>query len=360
MKKFKILFGTNYAANDTTSFLRAYGPFSLMREHVEIVEPKLTYRKNVGANASEQLELDLQSGWWNDWRNFRGVDCCFLHRPYGLLGGAIINACKIHGVPLWIDHDDDLLAIPESNPHYKVHRDGEKLFPGVLLSYKEADILTCSGRVMHKDLIENHNRPDAILITTGLDDELLRLKKPFNKNNKIAWRGSTSHKSDLEHFKTPIENVAKNHPELYWHWLGIDVRQIFEDVFEGEFSPIRSHLPFLKELCDTNASIHIVPLEDNKFNRVKSNLAWLDATLAGSAVLGPDFEEWTGIPTVNLYYDVKHFETALEQMITHNGNLLEQMHNESWRYIQENLMTSKLNEKRLEILNKLGYREARF
>ena len=357
MTKFKILFGTNYRANDTTSFLRAYGPFTLMSEYVEIVEPKLTYRKkNPNEPGDEAMDLDLRAGWWNDWRSWRGVDVCFLHRPYGLLGGSIINAAKMHGVPVWVDHDDDLLEIPDKNPHQKLHLDGEKLFPGVEYSYKEADILTCSGKVMHKKLVEKYGRKDAILITTGLDDELVRLKKPFNKNNKISWRGSTSHVSDLEHFKIPIMNVAKKHPEIYWCWLGIDVRQIFDgDIFEGEFSPQRSMMPFLNELCGFNSSIHIVPLEDNVFNRVKSNLSWLDATLAGSAVLGPAFEEWDK-PGITQYKD--DFEGWLEVMLGSNGRCLEleARHNESWKYIKKNLLTSKLNYMRFDILKRLGYR----
>lgn len=354
-KKYKILFGTSYNGNDSTSLLRGWGPFSLMRDSVEIVEPKLTYRK-INIPESEKLEIDMRAGWWNDWRSWRGIDLCFLHRPYGLLGGAIINACKIHGVPLWVDHDDDLHKIPESNPHYQVHKDAEKTFSGIDYSYKEADILTCSGKLMLKELQEKYKRKDAVLITTGLDDEFFRLKKDFSTNNTLSWRGSTSHVSDITHFKKEIEEVANKNKDIFWFWAGIDVRQIFGENhnFEGEFSPQCNQLPFLMELCRMNGSIHHVPLEDNHFNRVKSNLSWLDATLAGSAVLGPDFEEWQDIPTVKYRNNEDYLEKLI--MMTDNPKKFKSYHDESWDYISKNLRTSKLNEERLELLKKVGFR----
>lgn len=338
MKK-RVLFASNYQANDTTSWLRAYGPMTLMRDEVEIVEPKIDVQ-------------DRDGRWWYNWRNWMGIDVCFMHRPYGPIAAQIMQNCKLHGVPLWVDHDDDLLAIPEKNPFHKIHADGEKVFPSVEWSYENADILTCSGEVMYEQLRTQYGREDTILITSGFDDRLIRFKKPFSANRKVGWRGSYSHFSDLELFRPQLEHCMQDYPELEWHFWGIDPRKIFRTEVNGEFSPQRNMFDFIRDMTNANCSMHIVPLEDNHFNRVKSNLSWLDATLAGSVVLAPNFTEFNR-PGIWNYYDDnfgKDFEGLRDYMADGGG---EELNKESWSYIQDCLLTSHLNKKRSEILRNL-------
>jgi hypothetical protein len=349
MRKKRILFATNYSANDTTSFLRAWGPFTLMRDEVEIIEPIIPKE---GEN--------IKYGWWSNWRNwFNNIDVCFMHRPFGMLAAHIMSQCQMHGIPLWVDHDDDLLAIPDQNPHAKVHQDAEKQFPSIEMSYKHADILTCSGQAMHKQLREKYGRGDAILITTGLDDRLLRLKQPFGKNRKISWRGSQSHKSDLRFYERPIKNmVAKNATRDFFFW-GIDPEELwpeFKNYPNWKFEVQLNLLDFLNSMAKVNAQIHFVPLEDNHFNRVKSNLSWLDSTLAGSACVAPNYLEFQrpGVIQYNAGENqVENFEKTLNTVMDLDPEILKQKHDESWEYIQENLMQSKLNQKRREILRNL-------
>lgn len=338
MKK-RILFATNYNANDTTSYLRAWGPFTLMRDEVEIVEPLIE------ANSGQ---------WWKNWRNwFNNIDVCFMHRPYGPIAAQIMAECKLAGVPLWVDHDDDLLNIPQTNEYYKVHTDGEKKFPSVEYSYRNADILTCSGKVMYDELVKTYKRSDTILITSGVDDRLLRFKKSFSGNRRVAWRGSTTHRSDLEYFRKSISNVMENAKGYEWHFWGLNPEFLNPpekaDIF---YQKQLNFLQYIKSLTDYNCSIHMVPLEDNRFNRVKSNLSWLDATLAGSVVLGPNFPEFQR-PGIMHYEGEDDFEDVLNFMIEMPKDLLKEKYLQSWEYIEDNLLQSHLNRKRREILRNL-------
>ena len=65
MKK-RILFATAYNANDTTSYLRAWGPFTLLQKmypgDIEIIEPRLIQYDTNGAK--------LEGRWWKDWTNW--------------------------------------------------------------------------------------------------------------------------------------------------------------------------------------------------------------------------------------------------------------------------------------------------
>lgn len=339
MKK-RVLFATNYLANDTTSWLRAYGPMSLMRDRVEIVEPKI------------DIKQTASTGWWVNWPNWVGIDVCLMHRPFGPIAYAIMQNCKLHGVPLWVDHDDDLLAIPDQNPYARIHKDGEQKQASVEWSYKNADILTCSGEAMLHDLKTKYGRDDAIHITTGFDPRLARFKKPFTGNRKMGWRGSGSHKSDLEHFRPQLEHCMQDYADIEWYFWGIDPRDIFKSDIEGEFSPQRNFFDFIQNMTEANCSRHFVALEDNKFNRVKSNLSWLDATLAGSAVLAPMFPEFL-LPGIYNYDGKINFIKKFREFMEIPNDDLKQMHDRSWEYIQDVLDQRKLNEKRWEILRNL-------
>jgi hypothetical protein len=345
MSKKRILFATAYNGNDTTSLIRAWGPFTLMRDEVEIVLPLNPLCSHIPVNSNDQ--------WWKSWMNwFNNIDVCFLHRPYGPIAAQIMAECKLHGIPLWVDHDDDLINIPPQNPHYEVHHSGEVKFPSVEMSYREADILTCSGKVMHEALTTKHGRPDAIHINTGIDDRVLKFKKPFRTNNRIGWRGSESHKSDLLHFKSSIQRVTEAAKGFEWHFWGVkpDYLELHDDVHVEYQKQLNYHI-YLKSLTDYNCSRHWVVLEDNIFNRVKSNLSWLDATLAGSAVLAPNYPEFQ-VPGC-FTYDNSNFEGSLEAFLTMDPNTLKRLHDESWNYIETNLLQSKLNKQRSEILSKL-------
>lgn len=323
----RILLASNYSNNDMTAFLRSYGPFTLMRDDVEIVP------------------VPNNSDWITDFRYWVGIDICFLHRPFAGYGRKVIEQCKTHRVPLWVDHDDDLLAIPENSPHHGITL-LDRQFGTVELSYKEADILTCSSEIMHAELKAKYKRDDAILIPTGLDDRLLQFKKQFTKNNKIAWRGSPSHLADLRAFKEEINEVVGKYPDKEWHFFGIDPRQVGINPKQLIVWPQMNIFEFYNIITEVNASVQFVVLEDNKFNRVKSNLSWLDATLAGSACLAPDFEDnrRPGIGTYNPSFFAASFSNAVDSEARELCNAA------SWEYIKDNLIQSVLNKKRYEII----------
>lgn len=81
----RILFSTYYGENDIANFNCAHGPFSMMRDEVEIVVPPA-------------LEFDgqtaIQSKWWLNFRWWVGIDAVFCHRPFGWYGQQIIQAAK--------------------------------------------------------------------------------------------------------------------------------------------------------------------------------------------------------------------------------------------------------------------------
>ena len=333
MRKKRILFSTYYGANDIANFNCAHGPFSQM-EDVEIVVPTA-------------LEFDpqtlLNSRWWTNFRWWLGVDVCFVHRPYGFYGQQILAACKSHGIPTWVHHDDDLLAIPQTNPYYEGYVLQDREHPSIEESYKQANILTCQSVLMQKMLKEKYERPDTVLIPIALDNRLLHLKKHWSNNNRICWRGSDSHRHDLLSFKVELQEVFDKYQDREFHFFILNPREL---GFKVKNLVMHEGLPmfeFYRRICKINASYAMVLLEDNHFNRVKSHLAWLDHTLAGSVVLGPDFPEFQrpGISN-NLRCEYGYLDCDSSKY-----------NEESWKEIQSKYVNSVTNEIRRNILNAL-------
>lgn len=336
MKK-RILLATNYSPNDTTAFLRSWGPFSQMRDLVEIVTPP---------------PID---GWQTDLRYWMGIDVCFLHRPYGPYAAQVMDQARYHGIPLWVDHDDALDAIPEKNPHRQIHERMEKICPSIQRSYVEADILTCSGEMMYEKIKRETGRQDITLITTAMDDRLIRFKRDFSGNEKVSWRGSDSHRSDLVLFRDQLSNLMQDHPEKSWLFFGIDPKSI---GLSGAYYQETNLFKYYDNITNHNCSLHFVVLEDNYFNRVKSNLAWIDATLAGSCVVAPEYPEYVRPGIINYKgSDPKDFEFIFDltlRRVDYDYYLfLKTYHDQSWEYIQDCLLLSNINEKRRNILRNL-------
>ena len=334
----RVLLASNYAHNDVSSLLRSHGPFSLMRDEVEVVVP-----------FKEDGKDYLESRWWTNFRNWLHVDCCFLHRPFGFYGQQIIESAKTHGVPLWVDHDDDLLSIPETNPCYGIVK-LDKENPSIEMSYVEADIITCQSTLMHTELRMKYDRGDAIHIPITLDDRLVRFKRIFNVNKKVMWRGSPTHANDLLHYRVELQKLFDKHQDIDFCFFGMDPREL---GFVGNFI-VYKEFPMFRYydlITCLNSMIHIVPLEPSKFNRVKSHLSWLDGTLSGSITVAPDFPEFKrpGIfPGVDQTFFCNKVSGLLEA--THDLSGYNKL---SWECILDNYLTSKWNKVRSEIVRNL-------
>jgi hypothetical protein len=71
-------------------------------------------------------------------------------------------------------------------------------------------------------------------------------------------------------------------------------------------------IKYFKWLANTAPRIMMVPLADTAFNRCKSNIAWLEATGAGAAVLAPAWPEWG---SCYWYQGPDDFASVLESML---------------------------------------------
>lgn len=334
MKK-KILLASK-CQNDTTSFLRAMGAFShpTLKPHVEIMrEPK-------------------DQTWVFDWSYYWEADLIYLHRPSNMHDRQIIDQAKQMGVPVWVDLDDDLENVTPDNPVYDVYKP-ESSKEIIRFACTEADVLSCGGEV-HAEKLRKELGREVHLIPNALDDRLLNLKKPFSMNRKLSWRGSESHRIDLLYYQEPIGKILDRYKLdarfFGWNPYFLD----WDETRKIQWTATTNLFDFYIALTSTNASFHMHPMVDTWFNRVKSNLCFTDATLAGSVICAPNFPEY-GRPGIIHFEanDKADFYRAMELMVNLSEGELTHCHNVAWEWIKDNILMSRVNLIRLNILNNL-------
>jgi glycosyltransferase involved in cell wall biosynthesis len=209
--------------------------------------------------------------------------------------------------------DDDLWHIPNWNPASKLLKIEDLEATGWYIN-------NCKKLwVSTSELAELVGHPDKTLVLPNLidlnqfDDKIIRTEEVI----KIVWCGSASHDKDLDVIIEPIikllEKFKNKIAVIFWGYLptglgrfdrqpGFSFAQIVpkhENLFYGEWFSNREYFHKLREL---KPDIAIMPLDDCEFNKSKSNLKFLEMSMAGAACIG------TNLPP---YGCIKHGETGL-------------------------------------------------
>lgn len=319
---------------DGVSFYRQWGPLSQFRDKFTLF--------SFPANEPRELQL---------WTWYKGYDLAFMSRPHRMHDLYFVNECKKWNVPVWVDYDDAILQIPNDNPVAPT-------FQGEATKYtieclKQADVVTVSSTLQKSWFEKEMGLKNVVFIPNAVDDDFLKWKKPFNPNRKVLWRGSQSHLRDLLFFRDDILSAIESRSTYLWLFFGIDPWFFITKETEGrvQYAPSMNLVDFIREVTNYNAQLQIVPLVDHFFNRVKSNLAWLDGTLCGSVCIAPAWEAWD-VPGL-IKYEGASMKYAFREAFSKSDSELEKLHNASWEYIRENLLLSKVNPLRLELINNL-------
>jgi O-antigen biosynthesis protein len=328
--------------DDGTSWYRGVGPMSALTKQVQ------------------DLNLIFCGESYN-WSQIFVADVVFMQRPFSgehLQLAAKINACH---VPLWIDYDDDLFSVPSDNPAHGVYAQ-ESTQKNVAQLCARADVITVTTEAL-KNKLQPLNK-NVIIVPNAIDDFRLCYRKPriSPRHKLIMWRGSATHERDLMSLMDEIIEVSRMEEFADWKWQFLNYNPWFlteqmpkeRTIVSGGLSPEQ----FFRFLEEMNHAIQIVPLVDHAFNRSKSNIAWVEGTFAGAAVLAPDLEEWKK-PGCTVYGSPDEFKTNLIDLM--RGKLdREKLNDTSWTHIRQNLTLSSVNQKRAKIFESLYRRDFGF
>jgi hypothetical protein len=328
--------------SDATSFYRGLGPLSVLERQVPW--------------------LDVLRFWTpfecNENR-LRTVDGVFIQRPSIAPHLDIVRSAKLLGVPVWIDLDDDIFSIPDDNPTQQLYSmNNYAHFAAECM--KLADVVTVSTEALKTAF--SRFSTNIQVIPNAFDDYFFskwkRERDPARGKPVVLWRGSNSHDYDLLKIVGSVRPYAEKHPEWHWVFLGHKPWVLTQDLPKEKWNHVgwnSSVAGYLNTLNRIQPTIVIVPLVDHGFNRCKSNIAWIEGTFANAAVIAPRWESWDR-PGVVRYDSASDFSKTLHDCLA-GGVDLKWHVTESWKDIRENLVLTKVNRKRFEILRSFEQRQ---
>lgn len=280
-------------------------------------------------------------------------DILFCHRP-GSDGEitALANA-KFAGCKVWLDIDDLLWKIPISNDAAQMYN--PRVHGYMLQAMENADVITCSTAELKNEIYLEFGK-EAVVINNAWNNRpgSDHIESPKNRIVKKAlYRGSNTHAGDVYLHREAFRPYAN----IEWQFFGLMPWMLLnqygghlENVIINTWtSSVRN---YFETLYAIGADVLIFPLENNAFNRCKSNIAWIEATQSGAVCIAPSYmPEFADVPCLH-YKDTADLIRIL-QLVSDGKAPLNSLHSESVDVLKSKFALSEINRIRISIASTL-------
>lgn len=322
-----------YNLTDSCSFYRAGGVF-----------PALNANSDIKVTMTQWSQISL------DWQSIIEYDIIMMQRPFTDEALNLARFLKnFKGISIWADYDDNLFAVPAENRFSRLY--GEESRERIRQIIGLCDAISVTTEEL-KAIIEPIN-PDVYVIPNAFNDYIFPSRPDLPKRNKrVFWRGSDSHIYDIMTVGDALNQITRECPEYGF---------IFQGFFPW-YLESRSNLYGLPEadvmLYHWNAfkmapELLIAPLSDSVFNKSKSNIAYIEAAFMGAACIAYDFPEWRK-PGCHNYKTQEGFYSILKALL--NSPYDDREARIAWEYVSDELMLSKINNKRISLIDSIRKR----
>ncbi len=206
-----------------------------------------------------------------------------------------------NGRKVVIDLDDDIWHIPKWNPAHTTY--DQAALDLINYSLDLATHITVSTPT----LAEVVGRPEKTTVLRNLVTAYSwpAVKPRANKPLRILWAGSGYHEKDIDLLVPVVERLAPELDAQFLFWGDIPEklsqfarirgagglgRLVPHHRFEGKVGIIDpvEYTAYIETLTAIAPDIALIPLTDEQFNHSKSNLKWLEMSMAGAAVVAAD------------------------------------------------------------------------
>lgn len=279
-------------------------------------------------------------------------DLLFLQRPVRPEDVAYMNIAKRLGIPVVVEYDDDYTNVPPNNPRMMVYMQ-QDVQARVRELLTGADLIVTSTHALKKRW-QSLNKRIAV-VPNAWDDRIQLDRGPERLPGlNVMWRGGDSHNEDLSVFGDAIVQAAWEGPPAIFHFAGHGVYHIHDrmppaGITEHPFTDLMSYFHLLGQL---RPDILIVPLCDTPFNHAKSNIALLEGSFAGAAVLAPDWPDWQ-CEGVTHYKNPIDFGHKLISLMKRTRAERKDMATKAWDAVRDRMLVSRANGLRTVLFSKL-------
>lgn len=319
---------------DATSFYRAVGPLSRIRQ---LTNGDVSFINKSSITYADLLDCDL----------------VFIQRPFVKGHAEIAEMTKIMNKPLWIDYDDDLLAVPTDNPTHSLYAT-EETANNVTKSLSLADCVTVSTDHLKK--MYSQGSKNIRVINNALDFELLDKKIAYKgSKNIVMWRGSATHHRDVMSVTQNMVNIYNKWENFQFQFVGDRLWFLTDNIMSErtKIYPAMDPILYFNHIFHQAPKVLVVPLANNVFNHSKSNIAYLEGIYAGACVIAPDMPEFRQIGCAN-YKTADEFEIILDQACAIDEEYRKTILFDAQHHILKNFNLEEKNIDRLEIIQELS------
>lgn len=199
------------------------------------------------------------------------------------------KAMKDMGMKIVYDLDDNLWAVPATNPAaatFKAVREGLNFMAA------QCDLITVSTRALKAavstSMIHAGVRGLDIRVVPNMIDlhwfhQPLLPKDPARVT--LGWAGSNTHAGDIGYAWDALPEVLERVPHLYMEFVGMGAPRAIAEHPRVRQRPWVPVAEFPGRFSSWGWDICIAPLEENRFNRSKSNIKMLEAGAIGAVCL---------------------------------------------------------------------------
>lgn len=259
----------------------------------------LTNKKSLRANTDNENLVSQE---------IQGADIVVFHRPEKKEFLDLALMCKKDGKKIVMDNDDTFY-IEDNHPLAQLSSDGQKLIlkdrqDAINEFIKIADLVTCSTETL---AVEYRKLNDNVVVLPNCvdpDDWDEPLRNETDKV-RIGIVGSAAIGYDYDHIKDVIVDLSKRDDvEIIMFGLGSRehreknplVTKTFSDEYDFWDSIEFEHFPwcpiedYMTTLNEARLDIMIIPRRENYFNRCKSNVKFLEASMCEIPVIAQSFD----------------------------------------------------------------------
>jgi len=188
--------------------------------------------------------------------------------------------------PIIYEVDDFLTNIPDSNPNHAVGNPNAAYIHGLVRRCTAVSVST--GEL--KRHFEQYNE-NIFVLPNLLDDGLWQTPSPDSGARPlvVSYTGTITHATDIALLEEVLERIAAAHPgEVSFTFMGCATERLSR-LPGFTFIPFETtYETYARKLQQIPIDIALVPLEDNPFNRCKSNVKWLEYSACGVAGIYAD------------------------------------------------------------------------
>jgi hypothetical protein len=204
------------------------------------------------------------------------------------------------GTPSIYEVDDLLMEMPPNNPN---HEFAMQCRPFVLDVMKKAAAITVSTEALKAELLRWN--PNIYVLPNLIDERLWsQTQRPHAGPVVIGFTGTSTHGDDLRMIEDAFIQISAKHGQgVAFQFMGCVTDRLarLPGAKVAEFTP--DYESFARALQTTAMDVAVVSLEDNLFNRCKSNVKWLEYSACGIAGVYSDLPPYNSC--------VRHGQTGL-------------------------------------------------